>query len=236
VALLFTLPASAAEPAEFSQANDAYFAGDFEKARSLYDSVVRQGEYSAPLFYNLGNADFRLGDPGRAALDYRRALALNPDLAEARANLLLIQGETAARIVPPHPAQQFLPALPRHGWTLATTVSAWLTVFLLAALVAGYRRAAVWLATAAAAVACAYSATGLWIRHADGNLGIVVAERAEARRAPTETAKIAETLPAASEVRVLLTRGQWTYCVLPDGAHGWLPIETVVRVQPIEDS
>jgi tetratricopeptide (TPR) repeat protein len=231
VMLLFAFHASAADaPPEFSEANAAYLAGDFEKARTLYDSIVEQGEYSAALFYNLGNAEFRLRNLGQAALNYRRALALQPGLAEAGANLRLVQDETAARIVPAHPTEKLFPTLPRHGWTLATAIAAWLSIFLVTALLAGHRRSAVWLATALAIVLCTYSATGLWRQHANRNLGVVVVPTAEARRSPTNTAKLAETLPAASEVSVLLDRGHWTYCVLPDGERAWLPSDSVVRV------
>ena len=51
-------------------------------------------EYSADLFYNLGNAWFKLGDQGRAILNYERALVLNPRMEEARSNF-----QTALRIV-----------------------------------------------------------------------------------------------------------------------------------------
>ena len=75
-------------------ANGAYQNGKYEEAKVGYLQLVRAGQYSADLFYNLGNAWFKLGDQGRAILNYERALLLNPRLDEAAANL-----RTAFKIV-----------------------------------------------------------------------------------------------------------------------------------------
>lgn len=233
VGMLSLFEANASPPAEFSEGNEAYLSGDFERARALYKSAVHRGDYSASLFFNLGNAEYRLGDPGHAALDYRRALALKPGFAEASANLRLVRDENAARFATPHPAERLFPRLSPHAWTIATSIAAWLSIFLVTALATGHRHPAVWLATVAAILLCAYSATGLRLHHSNRNLGVVVAtDKTEARSSPANTAKVTEALPAASEVSILLTRGRWIYCLLPDGDRAWLPADSVVRVVP----
>src|SRR6202162_539489 len=68
-------------------ANEAYRKGRFEEAKVDYLQLVRAGQVSADLFYNLGNVWFKLGDQGRAILNYQRALLLNPGLDEAESNL-----------------------------------------------------------------------------------------------------------------------------------------------------
>ena len=68
-------------------ANAAYQHGKYEEAKVDYLQLAHTGQYSADLFYNLGNVWFKLGDPGRAILNYQRALLLNPGLVEAGSNL-----------------------------------------------------------------------------------------------------------------------------------------------------
>src|SRR6516165_3941127 len=56
----------------------AYQMGRYEEAKVNYIQLVQRRDYSPDLFYNLGNTWFKLGDNGRAVLNYYRALALKP--------------------------------------------------------------------------------------------------------------------------------------------------------------
>src|SRR5207248_5283530 len=80
----------------FAKANEAYSAGHFQEAVEGYQSLVNSGLWSANLFYELGNAWFRLGDYGEAILNYERALALDPHHPESDANLRIARDEARA--------------------------------------------------------------------------------------------------------------------------------------------
>src|SRR4051794_7845217 len=86
---------SAAEGA-FSKANQAYAEGRFGAAAAHYEGLINSGTWHANLFYDLGNAHYRLGDFGQAILNYERALALEPRHPEAEANLQLARDEARA--------------------------------------------------------------------------------------------------------------------------------------------
>ena len=58
-----------------------------KKQKLITSNWSARVKYSADLFYNLGNVWFKLGDQGRAILNYQRALLLNPRLDEAESNL-----------------------------------------------------------------------------------------------------------------------------------------------------
>ncbi len=76
-----------ASPADlFTRGNQAYEAGDFAGAVSLYDSAAA-GMTSPELLYNRGNAHFKLGEIGRAIVDYNRAYVLKPHDKDIRYNL-----------------------------------------------------------------------------------------------------------------------------------------------------
>ncbi len=84
---VFAALGGAVPAADFDSANQSYDQGKFAEAKDGYEKLLESGAGSANDYYNLGNVDFRLGSPGRAILDYERALALNPRHPEARANL-----------------------------------------------------------------------------------------------------------------------------------------------------
>ena len=60
---------------------------------------MKQGE-SADLYYNLGNAYYRMDDITHAVLAYERALLLSPGDADVRFNLQMARSKTIDKIVP----------------------------------------------------------------------------------------------------------------------------------------
>ena len=51
--------ALAQSDASFEKANQEYSQGKFKEALDHYEAAVQAGQWSAPLFYDLGNAYFR---------------------------------------------------------------------------------------------------------------------------------------------------------------------------------
>ena len=88
--------ASSFAQTDFDKANKEYAQGHFKEAIADYGTLVRSGQWSANLFYDLGNAYFRAGDFGRAILNYERSLALERHHPEAAANLQIARDEARA--------------------------------------------------------------------------------------------------------------------------------------------
>jgi len=70
----------------FDQAGQAYRKAEYEQAITLYAQILEGGWESGPLYYNLASSYFRMGDLGRAILNYERARHLVPRDPELRAN------------------------------------------------------------------------------------------------------------------------------------------------------
>ena len=222
--------ARAADATGFASGNQRYAAGDYAGAVQAYEAAVRQGRFSANLFYNLGDAYYRLGDKGRAILNYRRALMLEPSHAEAAANLAFISGGR--------------PVKDRSGfarvWEMAPWFAAaggWLGAAGLLIALAGRRRRAVGPGLAVIGCLVGVGTAGL-IWFFDGNAGngavaVVVAEATPALYSPADSSKVVTTLPAGGEVRVLSEQGAWIYALLGDGStRAWLSANKVERLVP----
>lgn len=56
---------AAASSSSFAEANAKYAAGDFKAAAVLYREIIESKKATAATYYNLGNADLRLGEKRR---------------------------------------------------------------------------------------------------------------------------------------------------------------------------
>lgn len=223
----------AARAADFQAANQLYDAGKFGEAKQEFEQLVQDGKAGANVFYNLGNANQRLGAPGPAMLAYERALALDPGHPEARANLDLLHRQNSARLWQPSWRDRALPGRNVDLYIAAATIAGWLAVFCFVLIVTTSRRekGGLWFGAIAGLLAAAYTGAGVWHLEKRRALAIVIAKEAEARLAPAKSAGPAGMLPAGSQVRVLSERGDWIYCELPGEGRGWLPIGTLERVR-----
>ena len=82
-----------------AQADSAYQQEHYQQAAQIYEQLLKSGE-SADLYYNLGNAYYRMDDITHAVLAYERALLLSPGDADVRFNLQMARSKTIDKIVP----------------------------------------------------------------------------------------------------------------------------------------
>jgi hypothetical protein len=228
-------PASAPS-ARFDAANQAYQAGDFEAAARGYRALAADGWESAALHGNLGNAELRLGQRGRAVASYQRALRVDPGDADVRANLALAQAGNVDRVLgaqsPPFLARVVarLPA----GRTASVFAALWLALWAALAarrLLPHVRRAlsAAALAAAVGAVAAGGALAARAAQLADAE-AVVVAPVAPVREGPDRVLRPAFELHEGTLVRVVEVRGDAVRVRLANGLEGWIEVGALVGV------
>jgi tetratricopeptide (TPR) repeat protein len=234
--LVFWAGSSSAQPdADFTKANQEYAQGHFKKAISGYEALIRAGQWSATLFYDLGNAYFRMGDFGRAILNYERALALERHHPEATANLQIARDEARALELQQSWPERYLRFASVNQYSIAAAIAFWLAAFAIVMLIFARRRSATliatsifWLLISAAASYAVYTLE----RGTNGSaLAIVTGKDVQARLATADTANSVLALPPGSEVKVLSTRGDWIYAALPNNLRGWIPAKNAPQVR-----
>ena len=82
-----------------AQADSAYQQEQYQQAAKMYEQLLKRGE-SADLYYNLGNAYYRMDDITHAVLAYERALLLSPGDKDIRFNLQMARSKTIDKITP----------------------------------------------------------------------------------------------------------------------------------------
>ena len=232
MAFLIAHGSHAADLTQFDKANSLYEAGKFDGARQAYSQLVKSGPWSANLFYNLGNAEWKLGNGGEAAADYERALALEPSHPQARANLEFVRDQTGARIAAQQWWEVALGAMDANAAAILLAVCGWVALFCLAvALLRSERRAGPVVSLTLSLLVAGYAAGCLWEANGQSTKAVVIAKSTQARMAPADVAPIADVLPAGSEVLAPVERGPWTYCTLPDGTRAWVPSDAIEKIK-----
>jgi tetratricopeptide (TPR) repeat protein len=231
-ALLACGIARGADTSQFDAANRSYEAGKYDDARRSYTDLVKSGPLSANLFYNLGNAEWKLGDGGEAAVNYERALALDPGHPQARANLDFVRDQTGAKIAEPQWWEQALGMLDTNAASLLLSVSGWAAMFCVAVvMLRPASRTGPVVTLLICLLAAGYAAGCLWESNVQSTKAVVIAKSTQARWAPTDVAPVADDLPAGSEVLSPEERGPWTYCTLPDGSRAWVSTDALEKVR-----
>ncbi len=90
----------AANPAEtvWTMGNKLYQAKMYDSAAACFEMIVAGKPNNPVVYYNLGNSYYRANKVALAILNYQRALHLNPDMKEAKDNLILAQARISAHI------------------------------------------------------------------------------------------------------------------------------------------
>ena len=94
ILLLVSFFGNAQNEALFSQATDSYNNGDYQKAIDYYSGILENGKHSSELYFNLGNAHYKLNQIAPSIYNYEKALLLSPNDAEIKNNLSYAQNMT----------------------------------------------------------------------------------------------------------------------------------------------
>ena len=220
---------------DFTRANQEYAQGHFKEAISGHEALVRAGQWSANLFYDLGNAYFRVGDFGHAILNYERALALERHHPEATANLQIARDEAHALELQQSWPERYLQFASVNEYSIAAAIAFWLAVFAIVMLIFARRRSATLIATLIFCLLVSAVATyAVYILEGGSNgsaQAIVTGKNVQARLATADTANSVLALPPGSEVKILSTRGDWIYAALPNNLRGWIPAKDAQQVR-----
>ena len=237
-ALGLVVPETTSAQVEFYQeGNRLYQEGDFEGALSSYLRVVEAGLESGEVYYNLGNAYFKIGDLARAILNYERARRLLPSDTDVRANLTLARSLTADDIEP-------LPTfwvLEAWRWWVDLVPRSLLILLVAGAYLTGTAgsivlvmrrgtRSALWGGRVALGAGGVLLILGLNLAVRELGIGqaeeaVVMVPQVEVLSAPVDDETLAVfTVHEGTKVRVDRRAEAWAEVVLEDGRVGWVRV------------
>jgi tetratricopeptide (TPR) repeat protein len=115
----------------YHKANIAYQKMDYPAAVSLYEQLIKTGNISADVYYNLGNAYFKNGNAPRAILNYERAKKLNPEDEDINFNLKIASLKVMDKmdVIPEVFYKRWIRAIamsfPSNTWTTLFIILVW---------------------------------------------------------------------------------------------------------------
>ena len=231
----FVSLAHAQSDVQFAKANQEYGASHFKEAIDNYEALIRGGQYSANLFYNLGNAYFRIGDFGRSILNYERALALDRNHPESEANMRLVRDEARALEMQQSMLERRLQFASLNQYSVTAAVAFWIAMLCITGLIFSRRRS-MGAVTMSILLLASFAVSAFAIYEINnGNRGralaIVTGKDVIARLATADNASSVLALPAGSEIKILSVRGDWIYAALPNNLRGWIPSKDAEQVR-----
>ena len=236
--LLAFLPFSASAATK-AEADSAYAQEHYQQAARLYEEVLKQG-VSADLYYNLGNAYYRMDNITQAVISYERALLLSPGDKDIRFNLQMARSKTIDKITPE--SEMFFVTWYR-SLVNVQSVDAWARVALIALVVAIVLALVylfsdrIWLRKVgffgAAALLVVFLASNLFAwqqkRGLDHRTGAVVIRSAvNVKSTPSKNGTDLFILHEGT--RVTITDGsmrEWKQVRVADGKEGWLETKDI---------
>ncbi|MHC1741807.1 MAG: hypothetical protein AB9873_02105 [Syntrophobacteraceae bacterium] len=205
-----------------------------EKAALCFQAVHRDGGVdNGKLFYNLGNIFFRLGDIGRAILNYRRAERFIPTDVNLQQNLSYARSRRIDKIEPMPQTQVFRTLFFWH-YDLGGSARAWLLavasglLWLFASLYLVKRRP--WLRSTAigCAVISAFLVSSLALEayeQSSVKAGVILEKEVVGRKGDGAAFEptFKEPLHAGVEFTLVEQRKGWFQIELADGRRCWIP-------------
>ena len=209
--------------------------GEFDKSVKLYEQSLETGEPSAAVFYELGRAFAKTGKEARAALNFRRALVLDPQFVPA--TNALRESNVALGIAPEKPSWQskVLDRAPMDALAMGGAAVFWLGAFIGIFAVRARRRGRLAMGilliiVGAAAVAAVWQCDP---RITSRTEALVLRNGgADLLSSPTDQSEKLAAMPEGSAVKILSQRGRWFYGQLSGGLRGWFLTEGIVPVIP----
>lgn len=215
----------------FDVANEEYKAGNFEGAVRLYEGLLSgSGMRAVDIWYNLGNAYFKLHNYGRAIASYRRALRLAPRDQDIIANLNYVREMTRDKIDQPKSTELLHEIFLFHYSVNQAESEIFFLCFYLAATVFAtvclFRKSRFlrWLTYAVLVLALLFGGSTLlrWYGTANADEAVVVVAETDVHTGPGGNYMVSFNLHDGAELKVHKQETGWFQVELPDGRRGWL--------------
>lgn len=233
---------SDATTALFTKGNQQYAKGQYQQAVQSYKQILNDGYQSATVYFNLGNAYYKLDDIPSAILYFEKAHKLNPGDEDINFNIKLANSKTTDKLVQ---VPDFFVTSWWHSFILcfpANTLAAVSILFLLA----GFGILVLYLFTNSVSikklsfysgiVSICIGAIVIFIanRQVDyfshHHQAIVFSSSVTAKSSPDAAAKQLFVVHEGTKVNVMETDANWIEIELPNGSAGWISASDVKEI------
>lgn len=232
------------DPADsvFIRANNHYDQQQYNEAKVLYEELLERDIHSSAVFYNLGNACFKLDEVAYAILYYEKALQLDPDNSDIIHNIDFANTFIVDKIIPL--PQLFLKKwwfdfvnyYDLNDWAVNSLILFWL-FFILMAIYLISRKIILKKVAFYAGIIVLFLSIIAFVSLSQKK-GVIEKQQYAIVFEPTITVKSSPNRSSVDlfviheglKVELLEKGGQWYKIKIANGSIGWIPAETIKKI------
>ncbi len=235
IVFLFSFLGIAQNNALFEQGKQSYKAEKHQDAIGHWMKIIKDGEHSAAVYFNIANAHYKLNNIGPSIYYYEKALQLSPNDKSVLNNLAFAQNATVDAIEP-LPESVFYKwdkrisgLLTYNGWAWVAVISVLMfTVLFLKYYFSVFtRNKRIYFVGAILSVLVFAMGLSLAFRnynqHLNDKPAIIFAESSDIKSEPTLGSETAFILHEGTKVQILAEDDAWYRVQIADGKEGWIP-------------
>ena len=239
VLLSFASFATAQNNILFEEGNELYNQGDYRKALEKYEKILETNQHSAELYFNLGNANYKLNNIAPSIFYYEKALMLNPNDKDIKNNIAFAKNMTidAIDVVPEVGFAKLLNngtnVMSYDNWAIFSVIMVILFVVLFLIYFFSYSSNQKRIAFISSVVSITIAVFTVAFAFHKYNLdkldkpAIVFAKESQVKSEPNLRSNEAFTLHEGTKVQVLDTLNNWKKIKLSDGKIGWISSDDI---------
>ena len=223
-----------------AEADNLYKEERYQAAAAAYEQLLKNDEVTAELYYNLGNAYYKMDNIPLAVLNYERASLLSPGDGDIRANLALARSKTIDKVTPSSEMffviwwHDLCNIMSCHAWSILAILS--FALMLIGVLVYFFasnitlRKVGVYGAMGLLVVVVisnlsAYTQNRSFLNR---NTAIVLAPAVSVKSSPNDSSTDLFLIHEGSKVEILdASMDKWREVKFEEGKQGWVPVSAI---------
>lgn len=224
--------------------NVMYEGGTYYTAINVYEELLRNNGPAKEIYYNLGNAYYKINNLGNAVLNYERALYLDHGYRDAKYNLTLTNTRLRDNIDAENKSifvlawEGFIHWFSANTWTVLAILFIWIALIGLAAYLIekfkAYQRLGFY-TFSIGLILFLLSFIGALGRNSFDNkyqYAIVMEPSAVIKSEPSENSKNLFLIHEGFKLQLQNSDGEWQEIKMPNGVKGWVKQTAITPVSP----
>jgi len=245
VTFLLTTLSVAQNNTLFEEGNALYNEGKFTEAIAKYESILDANKHSASLYFNLGNAHYKLNNIAPSIYYFEKALMLSPNDKEIQNNIAFARNMTvdAIDVVPEVGISKLFKNLTNtfsfNGWAYASVMAMVLFVLLSLWYYFSYSSSKKRMAFIGSSSFLFLAIVTLFFAFKKYDLdknykpAIVFSQEALVKSEPNLRSQESFRLHEGTKVLILDTVNNWKKIKLSDGKQGWISNDAIKALNEI---